>query len=58
MLLDFLIQQILDISEKKKMKSFFGNKVDDNTFQIIFDEIDSDKDGQIDFNDFKEMMMY
>ncbi len=43
---------------KKKMKSFFGNKVDDNTFQIIFDEIDSDKDGKINFKDFKSMMLY
>ena len=40
------------------MKSFFGNKVDDNTFQIIFDEIDSDKDGKINFKDFKSMMLY
>ena len=43
---------------KKKMKSFFGNKVDDNTFQTIFDEIDSDKDGKINFKDFKSMMLY
>ena len=43
---------------KKKMKSFFGNKVDDNTFQIIFDEIDKDKDGKINFKDFKSMMLY
>ena len=42
----------------KKMKSFFGNKVDDNTFQSIFDEIDSDKDGKIDFKDFKAMLLY
>ena len=43
---------------KKKMKSFFGNKVDDYTFQIIFDEIDRDKDGKINFKDFKSMMLY
>ena len=43
---------------KKKMKSFFGNKVDDNTFQFIFDEIDRDKDGKINFKDFKSMMLY
>ena len=43
---------------KKKMKSFFGNKVDDATFQSIFDEIDSDKDGKINFKDFKAMMLY
>ena len=43
---------------KKKMKSFFGIKVDDVTFQNIFDEIDSDKDGKINFKDFKAMMLY
>ena len=43
---------------KKRMKSFFGTKVDDATFQIIFDEIDSDKDGKINFKDFKSMMLY
>ena len=43
---------------KKRMKSFFGTKVDDATFQIIFDEIDSDKDGKINFKDFKAMMLY
>ena len=40
------------------MKSFFGNKVDDNTFNIIFDEIDLDKDGKINFKDFKAMLLY
>ena len=44
--------------KKKKMKSFFGNKVDENTFNIIFDEIDSDKDGKINFKDFKAMLLY
>ena len=43
---------------KKKMKSFFGNKVDDKTFQIIFDEIDLDKDCKISFKEFKAMMLY
>ena len=43
---------------KKKMKSFFGNKVDENTFKNIFDEIDSDKDGKINFKDFKAMLLY
>ena len=43
---------------KKKMKSFFGNKVDDNTFQSIFDEIDLDKDGKLNFKDFKSMLLY
>ena len=44
--------------KRKKMKSFFGNKVDDNTFNIIFDEIDLDKDGKINFKDFKAMLLY
>ena len=44
--------------KRKKMKSFFGNQVDENTFKSIFDEIDSDKDGKIDFKDFKEMLLY
>ena len=43
---------------KKKMKSFFGNKVDENTFKNIFGEIDSDKDGKINFKDFKAMLLY
>ena len=30
----------------------------DLTFQNIFDEIDSDKDGKINFKDFKAMMLY
>ena len=44
--------------KKKKMKSFFGNKVEENTFKNIFDEIDSDKDGKINFKDFKAMLLY
>ena len=44
--------------KRKKMKSFFGNQVDENTFKSIFDEIDSDKDGKIDFKDFKAMLLY
>ena len=44
--------------QKKKMKSFFGRQVDDITFQFIFDEIDSDKDGKINFKDFKAMLLY
>ena len=43
---------------KKRMKSFFGNRVDENTFKNIFDEIDSDKDGKINFQDFKAMLLY
>ena len=43
---------------KKKMKSFFGNKVDEKTFKVISDEIDIDKDGKINFSDFKAMLLY
>ena len=46
------------IIRRKKMKSFFGNKVDENTFKIIFNEVDSDKDGKINFKDFKAMLLY
>ena len=43
---------------KKRMKSFFGNQVDDNTFKSIFDEVDFDKDGKLNFKDFKSMLLY
>jgi len=46
------------ISKDKIMKLFVGTNMTEDVFNNIFDEIDSDKDGQIDFNDFKEMMMY
>ena len=46
------------ISKDKIMKLFVGTNMTEEVFNNIFDEIDSDKDGQIDFNDFKEMMMY
>ena len=44
--------------KRKKMESFFRNQVDENTFKSIFDEIDSDKDGKIDYKDFKAMLLY
>ena len=44
--------------KKKKIKSIFGNKIDNITFQSIFDEIDLDKDGKITFDDFKSMLLY
>ena len=46
------------ISKDRIMKLFVGTNMTEDVFNNIFDEIDSDKDGQIDFNDFKEMMMY
>ena len=44
--------------KKKKIKNIFGNKIDNITFQSIFDEIDLDKDGKISYEDFKSMLLY
>ena len=43
---------------KKKMKKIFGNRIDNLAFQIIFDEIDTDKDGKLSFDDFKNILLY
>ena len=44
---------------RDKIKSYFiGTKMSEELFSNIFDEIDKNKDGKIDFDDFKEMMMY
>ena len=44
---------------RDKIKSYFiGTKMSEELFSNIFDEIDRNKDGKIDFNEFKEMMMY
>ena len=44
---------------KNRIKNdFVGSNMTDEVFNAIFDEIDLDKDGQIDFQDFKEMMIY
>ena len=43
--------------KKNKMKKLFGNKIN-FAFQIIFDEIDLDKDGKINFEDFKNLLLY
>ena len=44
---------------KNIIKNYFvGTNMTEEVFNVIFDEIDADKDGQIDFKDFKEMMMY
>ena len=43
--------------KKNKMKKIFGNKIN-FAFQIIFDEIDIDKDGKINFEDFKNLLLY
>ena len=44
---------------REKIKSYFiGTKMTEELFSNIFDEIDTNKDGKIDFNEFKDMMMY
>jgi len=44
--------------KKNKMKRIFGNRIDNYVFQSIFDEIDLDKDGKINFDDFKKLLLY
>ena len=44
--------------KKKRIKSILGNKIDNLTFQSIFEEVDLDKDGKISFKDFKQMLLY
>jgi calcium-dependent protein kinase len=44
--------------KKKKIKSILGNKIDNITFQSIFEEVDLDKDGKISYQDFKNMLLY
>ena len=44
--------------KKNRMKRIFGNRIDNYVFQIIFDEIDLDKDGKINFSDFKKLLLY
>ena len=44
--------------EKKSMKKIFGNRIDNLAFQLIFDDIDTDKDGKLSFEDFKNILLY
>ena len=44
--------------KKNKMKRIFGNRIDNFLFQSIFDDIDLDKDGKINFDDFKKLLLY
>ena len=44
--------------KKKKIRSIFGNKIDNNTFQSIFSEINLAKDGKISFADFRSILLY
>ena len=46
------------ISKNRIKNDFVGTNMTEEVFNTIFDEIDLDKDGQIDFQDFKGMMMY
>ena len=43
---------------KEEIKLFFLNHIDQILFNQIFDEIDTNKDGKIDFQEFKNMMVY
>ena len=44
---------------KEKIKPFFMNPIlDSQLFNLIFNEIDMNKDGKIDFQEFKNMMIY
>ena len=40
------------------MKKIFGNRIDNLAFQLIFDDIDTDKDGKLSFEDFKNILLY
>ncbi len=44
------------ISVEKIKKTFVDDKVSEDVFRNIFNEIDSNKDGEIDFQEFKDMM--
>ena len=46
------------ISRDKIMSYFVGTKMNEELFSSIFDEIDINKTGKIDFEKFKEMMVY
>ena len=46
------------ISRDKIMSYFIGTKMTEELFSIFFDEIDTNRDGKIDFKEFKEMMVY
>ena len=46
------------ISRDKIQSYFIGTKMTEELFSNIFDEIDTNKDGKIDFDEFKHMMVY
>ena len=45
------------ISVEKIKKFFVNDKVSEDVFRNIFNEIDSNQDGEIDFQEFKDMML-
>ena len=45
-------------SKEGIMKYFIGTNMTEEVFNNIFDEIDTDKNGIIDFNVFKEVIIY
>ena len=46
------------ISRDKIKNYFIDGKINEELFNNIFDEIDLDKNGRIDFDEFKEMMSF
>ena len=44
------------ISVEKIKKFFVDDNVSEKVFRSIFNEIDSNEDGEIDFGEFKDMM--
>ena len=56
---NFFDREQFGFISKDRIKDYFiGTNMTEEVFNVIFDEIDYDKDGKIDFDDFKEMMMY
>ena len=45
------------ISVEKIMSIFVDDKVNEEVFRSIFNEIDTNQDGEIDFQEFKDMML-
>ena len=55
---DFFDKEKKGFFNEEEMKIFFNkNKLDDKLFHIIFDEFDINKDGKIDFEEFKKVML-
>ena len=56
---NFFDKESLGYIPRDKMKLFFkDSNIDEQLINRIFDEIDTNKDGKIDFQEFKNMMIY